>query len=47
MFHIIVSDMDLTSFSLGSKETLSCINNVFKNFVTSIGCILECVRRVN
>ena len=30
----IVSDMDLTSL-LGTKEALSYINNVLKNFVTS------------
>ena len=28
----IISDMDLTSTSLGSKEAVSCINNAFKNF---------------
>ena len=38
----IISDMDLTSSSLDSKETLS-YNNAFKNFVISIGCILECL----
>ena len=27
--------MDLTFTSLGSKEAISCINNAFKNFVTS------------
>ena len=27
--------MDLTSTSLGSKETVFCINNAFKNFVIS------------
>ena len=27
--------MDLTSTSLGSKEAVSCINNVFKNFLIS------------
>ena len=26
-----ISDMDLTSTSLGSKEAVSCINNSFKN----------------
>ena len=31
----IISDMDLTSISLGSKEAVSSINNVFKNFVSS------------
>ena len=31
----IISDMDLTSTSLGSKEAVSCIKNAFKNFVTS------------
>ena len=29
----IMSDMDLTSTSLGSKEAVSSINNAFKNFV--------------
>ena len=29
----IISDMDLTSTSLGSKEAVSSINNAFKNFV--------------
>ena len=49
----IISDMDLTSTSLGSKEAVSSINNAFKNFVISslqfafAICILECVRRVN
>ena len=31
----IISDMDLTSTSLGSKEAVSSINNAFKNFVKS------------
>ena len=31
----IISDMGLTSSSLGSKEALSCVNNAFKNFVIS------------
>ena len=31
----IISDMDLTSISLGSKEAVSSINNAFKNFVIS------------
>ena len=31
----IISDMGLTSTSLGSKEAVSCINNAFKNFVIS------------
>ena len=31
----IINDMDLTSTSLGSKEAVSSINNVFKNFVSS------------
>ena len=30
-----ISDMDLTSTSLGSKEAVSSINNAFKNFVIS------------
>ena len=31
----IISDMHLTYTSLGIKEAVSCINNAFKNFVTS------------
>ena len=31
----IISDMDLTSTSLGSKEAVSSINNAFKNFFIS------------
>ena len=31
----IISDMDLTSTSLGSKEAVSSINNAFNNFVIS------------
>ena len=33
VFLDIMSDMDLTSTSLGSKEAVSSINNAFKNFV--------------
>ena len=36
MFYIdIISGMDLTSTSLGSKEAVCSINNAFKNFVES------------
>ena len=28
-----ISDMDLTSTSLGSKEAISCIKNAFKDFL--------------
>ena len=31
----IISDMDLTSTPLGSKEAVSFINSAFKNFVRS------------
>ena len=31
----IISDMDLTSTSLGSKEAVWSINNAFNNFVIS------------
>ena len=42
----IISDMDLTSTSLGSKEPVSCINDEFKNLLKVV-CILESVIRVN
>ena len=31
----IISDIELTSTSLDSKEAVSCINNAFKNLVIS------------
>ena len=41
----IISDTDLTSSSLDSKEAFSYINNVFNN--SQVGWFLECVRRIN
>ena len=43
----IISDMDLTSTSLGSKEAVSSTNNVFKNFVKSSLHSGMYIRRVN